>query len=180
MRKQIKMIRILDMKKLLFLTLSCALLCAGCSSAQESKEDSFIPEDPVIENIIEETSEPVQEEEMKEILITIEGIAFTAALSNTTAANEFYESLPITFEMQELNGNEFYVNTENAFTADPVEVNSINTGEIKLYNDDCIVLFYDTFETEYSYTDIASIDDVSGLAELISNSETITVTFDQN
>lgn len=158
--------------------LIAGLLLAGCTSTEEgSKEDSFIPEETVQEHA-EGTNEPM--EDTKEILVTIGSQAFTAVLADTSAAKEFYESLPITFTMNELNGNEFYAETENAFTSDPVVPQMINTGDIKLFNDDCIVLFYDTFETEYSYTDIAYITDTTGLSEALLNNEAGTVSFDQN
>ena len=38
--------------------------------------------------------------------VIINGKEFTAELSETKAATEFSELLPLTFEMEELNGNE--------------------------------------------------------------------------
>lgn len=173
-----KAFRIKGMKKtILNIAFITAVFISGCSSKQESSnEDSFIPEEGVIEHIENNT----EEAEMKEILVTINTQAFTAILSDTDAANEFYDSLPITFTMNSLNGNEYYVDTENTFTADPAATSTINIGDIKLYNDDCIVLFYDTFQTDYSYTDIASITDTAGLAEALNSQETVTISFDQN
>ena len=36
-----------------------------------------------------------------------------------------------------------------------------------LYTSNCLVLFYDSFDTEYSYTKIGYIEDIEGLKEAL-------------
>ena len=39
----------------------------------------------------------------------------------------------------------------------------ISAGDIMLYGNNCLVIFYETFNTQYSYTKIGHIDNLSNL-----------------
>lgn len=39
---------------------------------------------------------------------------------------------------------------------------SVNSGDIMLYGSDCLVVFFKSFDTPYSYTKIGHIDDAEG------------------
>ena len=54
---------------------------------------------------------------------------------------------------------------------------SIKSGDLKLFGDDCLVVFYESFSTSYSYTDIGQIDNPDGLKDAL-GSENVTVTFE--
>ena len=51
--------------------------------------------------------------------------------------------------------------------AEPQAVRAIETGDILLFGDDCVVVFYDSFTTPYSYTRIGKITDPQGLREAL-------------
>ena len=95
---------------------------------------------------------------------------FPFELKDTSAANELKEKLPFTIRMTKLNNNEVYYYFSEKFTTDTKAVGTINTGDIYLYRDNCLVLFYQTFPTSYSYSEIGSLTDINGLAEAIGNS----------
>ncbi|MDE5584025.1 MAG: hypothetical protein K2K89_01155 [Ruminococcus sp.] len=117
-------------------------------------------------------------EKESEHRVTIEtgGKIFTAVLYNNETANEFVSRLPLTIEMNELNGNEKYYNFQTSFTTHSKPAGQIRKGEIKIYGDNCLVLFYDSFISEYSYTSLGYINDPSGLADALGTGN-VTVKF---
>ena len=85
--------------------------------------------------------------------------------------------LPLSLDMKELNGNEKYFYLSDSLPTNTENVGTINAGDIMLYGSDCIVLFYETFNTSYSYTKVGHIDDVTGLTEAVGRGN-VTVTFE--
>lgn len=110
------------------------------------------------------------------MVVEIGDKSYTAVLYDTDAAKEFAERLPVTIEMNELNGNEKYYNFDEAFTKNDKPAGNIIKGDIKLYGDNCVVLFYDSFLSAYSYTSIGYIEDTAGLESAV-GSGNVTVTF---
>lgn len=95
--------------------------------------------------------------------VIINGKEFTAELSETKAAAEFSELLPLTFEMEELNGNEKCRYLSKKLTEESKKVGKIEKGDIMLFGKSCLVIFYKSFETPYSYTRIGKILNPDGL-----------------
>ena len=108
--------------------------------------------------------------------IDIHGTTFTAQLENNATAQTFLNLLPTTLTMDELNGNEKYHYLNSPLPSEPQRVGTIHTGDIMLYGNDCIVVFYQTFRTPYSYTRIGSITDPTQLAAAL-GSAAASVTF---
>ena len=48
-----------------------------------------------------------------------------------------------------------------------------------LYGNNCLVVFYESFDTSYTYTKIGHIDDTSGLVDALGTGS-VTVTFEMN
>ena len=102
---------------------------------------------------------------------------FPATLADNPTADDFRELLPLTINMSELNGNEKYYFLDYDLTVDESVPDMIHAGDIMLYGSDCVVLFYDTFETTYAYTRIGAINDPTGLAQALGTGK-VTVTFE--
>ena len=102
--------------------------------------------------------------------------SFTATLADNATGEAFADQLPLTLDMNELNGNEKYYYLNGTLPNSPVNPGTIHAGDIMLYGSSCVVLFYKTFETSYSYTRIGSIDDPTGLAEAVGSGQ-VTVKF---
>ena len=110
-----------------------------------------------------------EEEMTRKITISAGGANFTATLADNRTAQAFASMLPLTLDMNELNGNEKYFYLDN-------NPGTINAGDIMLYGSDCLVLFYKTFSTSYSYTRIGSVDNPQQLAEALGRGN-VKVTF---
>lgn len=100
---------------------------------------------------------------------------FPFILKDTAAANELKQKLPFKVQMTNFNNNELYYQFNNKFTTDTKSVGTINTGDIYLYQSDHLVLFYKTFSTSYSYSEIGKLTDTNGLADIIGSNSPIEV-----
>ena len=56
----------------------------------------------------------------------------------------------------------------------PISPEKINVGDVMLYGNNCLVIFYKSFDTSYSYTKIGHIDNLPDLG-----SDSITVKFEK-
>lgn len=101
--------------------------------------------------------------------ITIGTSVFKANLYDNSTATAFKSMLPITINMSELNGNEKYFYFSNTLPINSSQGGTIQNGDIMLYGNNCLVLFYETFNTTYSYSRLAKIKDTAGLIEALGN-----------
>ena len=101
------------------------------------------------------------------IRIVIGGKTFLADMENNRTARAFIRLLPATLRMEELNGNEKYCYIDQTLPTDAKKPGTIRAGDLMLYGDDCVVLFYKTFRSSYSYTKIGHISNVTGMADLL-------------
>lgn len=134
-------------------------LLSGCTGADETGRGAEA--DTV-------TSEGT-ETDMTKTRLTVNGTDFTATLADTDAARELADLLPMTLQMDELNGNEKYHYLDEALPTASSNPGRIEAGDLMLYGSSCVVLFYESFSTSYSYTRLGSIDDASGLERAVGN-----------
>ena len=118
-------------------------------------------------------------EETTMILLTIGGQTFQAVLESSETGEAFAALLPLTLEMRELNGNEKYFYLNESLPAQAERVGRIEAGDLMLYGTDCIVLFYESFPTSYSYTRIGRIENAAQLAAAVGGGS-VTVAFSAN
>lgn len=101
------------------------------------------------------------------IKLTIGGADYTAELANNATAQAFNALLPMTLNMTELNGNEKYKYLDTTLPTNAACPGTIHAGDILLYGNNCVVVFYKTFSTSYSYTRIGRITDPSLLESAV-------------
>ena len=97
------------------------------------------------------------------IKILINGKKYNAILENNDTTKAFINKLPQEFNMQDLNENEKYVYMQYSLPTNSNDPNHINKGDIMLYGDNCLVIFYKSFDTNYSYTKIGHIENIDDL-----------------
>ncbi|MDN0054652.1 cyclophilin-like fold protein [Collinsella ihumii] len=163
-----------------------ALSLGGCGSVQErvtgSASEAPLPasqhaapaagDDERAGAVSEEGDRTVQS-----ITLTINGTPYTATLEDTEAARALAERLPLSISMSELNGNEKYCYLDEDLPTSSSRPGTIQAGDIMLFGSDCLVLFYETFSSGYSYTQIGRIDDPTGLAQAV-GSGSVTVAWE--
>lgn len=99
----------------------------------------------------------------RNITISVNGISFSATLENNNAARAFAAMLPLTLNMNEMNGNEKYHYLSVNLPADSYRPGTIRADDLMLYGSLCVVLFYETFPSGYAYTRLGQIDNPEGL-----------------
>lgn len=142
---------------LLIMAAASSALATGCADTSSISGD--------ISSIAVQTQQSENKEEI--MTVTVNGESYTAHFYDTEAADKFKSMLPVSYNMSELNGNEKYIYTDTTFPTSAEKVGNIKKGEIMLYGDDCIVLFYDSFTTPYSYTKIGYIENADGLENAV-------------
>ena len=101
------------------------------------------------------------------INIIIGSKTFTATLADSETGEAFAALLPLTITMNELNGNEKYHYLSSSLPTAAYQPGTIHAGDLMLYGNNCVVLFYETFNSSYSYTRIGALDDPSGLSDAL-------------
>ena len=133
-----------------FLLIICLLIISGCDSKQ-------IENNKILEKINDSN------EVIKEVKIMINDNLYTINLEDNETTRVFVNLLPLEMEMKELNGNEKYIYLDKTLPTNTFNPQHINRGDVMLYGNNCLVIFYESFDTSYSYTKIGHIDNLTNL-----------------
>ena len=113
---------------------------------------------------------------MQNIIITIENKKYEAILYDNSTTKELIKKFPITITMSDLNVNEKYYNFYKSFLTSSENVANINKGDIMLFGDNCLVIFYKSFSTRYRYTKLGYIKNLEDLENSLGKGD-IEITF---
>lgn len=111
------------------------------------------------------------------LVISVGNKDFVVELEENAAARGLAARLPLTVTMDELNSNEKYFYLPEDLPSAPERPGTIQAGDLMLYGSDCLVLFYQSFSSAYSYTRLGRIADPDGLADAL-GSGAVDVTFE--
>ena len=146
------------MKKKLFLSFIIIIslfIITGCDS---KKSESNNQSNNHIKNNTNNSNEVISS-----VKIYINNKEYTISLENNETAKAFTNILPQEFSMSELNGNEKYIYLDSTLPTNSSNIKHIKAGDVMLYGNNCLVIFYKSFDTSYSYTKIGHIDNLPNL-----------------
>ncbi len=112
---------------------------------------------------VKETKIENEDKIISNIRVIINGKTYNTTLEENETAQMFANMLPQELDMKELNGNEKYIYLDDTLPTNSSNPRHIETGDIMLYGNNCLVIFYKSFDTSYSYTKIGHIDNLSNL-----------------
>ena len=149
------------MKKIVYslLIVICLFIAVGCNSKKDETNNQNNSTSQQESNSKSNNSNEV----IKSVKAIINGKEYVINLEDNETANSFANLLPQELNMSELNGNEKYIYLDTTLPTNSSNPKRINVGDVMLYGDNCLVIFYKSFDTSYSYTRIGHIDDLPNL-----------------
>ena len=102
-------------------------------------------------------------ENMQEIILKVKNKEYEAVLYDNSTTRELIKNFPITITMSDLHENEKYHNFSKRFPTSSENVGNVNKGDIMLFGDNCLVIFYKSFSTRYRYTKLGYIKNFGDL-----------------
>lgn len=125
-------------------------LLSGCTDTKESSRPSDL-----------------EQKELKSVLLQIDETTVPIRFADNETAMALQKRLPLTMQMKELNGNEKYHYVPFSLPTNPKYIGTVQAGDLMLYGSDCLVLFYESFQTDIQYTRIGWVEP-NRLSELLS------------
>jgi hypothetical protein len=132
----------------------------GCEAGQDPPSGS-----PAV--TVADASPTSMRQEESRMWMTVGERRFAITLTDTAAARAFAAQLPLTLNMTELNGNEKHADLPKPLPANASRPGTIRNGDLMLYGADTLVVFYQTFQSSYSYTRVGHVDDPSDLPQAL-------------
>lgn len=155
------------------LSISLLLPLPSCTPAGPDTKE------PPKHEIEEPDTEDGQDDDKNEISMKmiVGEYTFDVEYVDNNTAEAFKKMLPVTLKMEELNGNEKYCYIDSSLPTALSIPGTINAGDIMLFGSNCIVVFYETFKTSYSYTRIGKVKDTASLKKALGSGD-VTIKFE--
>ena len=132
------------MKKIFLIVICSLILITGCATKAEVNDSKEV---------------------VKSVKAIINGKEYIIDLEDNSTTKSFVKILPKKFEMSDLNNNEKYIYLDTSLPTNPYNPKEIERGDVMLFGNDCLVIFYRSFNTSFSYTKIGHIDNLPDLGK---------------
>lgn len=132
------------MKKIFLIVICSLILITGCATKAEVNDSNEV---------------------IKSVKAIINGKEYIIDLEDNSTTKSFVKILPKKFEMSDLNNNEKYIYLDTSLPTNPYNPKEIESGDVMLFGNDCLVIFYRSFNTSFSYTKIGHIDNLPDLGK---------------
>lgn len=109
---------------------------------------------------------------MIDVRLTVGNKVFSAKLYKNQTTQALVELFPLTIDMSELNGNEKYYYLLNTLPTASEQPGELHVGDIMLYGDNCLGVFYKTFSSSYQYTRLGYVEDTASFAQAVTEGTT--------
>lgn len=129
------------------------------------------------ENISSENDNMNNQSKEIKINLIVNNKTFSATLEDNGTTRELISMFPMTLNMSDLNSNEKYNYLDSRLTTNSTSPRRINAGDIKLYGSNCLVVFYESFNTTYSYTNLGKVDNANAFVDELGRGG-VTITFE--
>lgn len=106
-----------------------------------------------------------KEAKMDKIYLNINNKKLTVNLENNSTTAALISLLPLDISMSDLNGNEKYAYLDDSLSTNVYSPKHIEAGDVMLFGNNCLVIFYKSFDTNYDYSKIGHIDNLPELGD---------------
>ena len=148
------------MKKILLVAVCSLILLTACTNKSNSDN---LNNNKTNNSATQDNETKDSDVKVSNIKVTIDNKTYTLELEDNETARSFIDLLPQEYSMSELNGNEKYIYLDSSLPTNSSNPKHINSGDVMLYGNNCLVIFYKSFDTSYSYTKIGHIDNLDDL-----------------
>ena len=116
-------------------------------------------------NLSPETNQSIDNKEiaMDKVYIDINNKKLEIDLENNSTVSALVKMLPLNLSMSDLNSNEKYVYLDESLPTNTYSPKHIEAGDVMLFGNNCLVIFYESFDTSYSYSKIGHINNLPEL-----------------
>jgi len=109
------------------------------------------------------TNNNEKENKMAKIYANLNNEKLEINLEENSTTSALVKLLPLDIIMNDLNKNEKYAYLDESLPTNTYSPKHIEAGDVMLFGDNCLVIFYESFDTSYSYSKIGHINNLPSL-----------------
>ena len=121
--------------------------------------------DPELNQETSITNNNEKENKMPKIYASLNNKKLEINLEENSTTSALVKLLPLDITMNDLNKNEKYAYLDESLPTNTYSPKHIEAGDVMLFGDNCLVIFYESFDTSYSYSKIGHINNLPELGD---------------